>query len=130
MDHGAQHGTTKSKRFFPEVSYLTNYHQSGETGLVRIKANENRYGKNKDGTFGKKNQGLCLFLLRLTNTSPRLLLCSGHYLIFQANYKTSANMDCSPSFSHIESPWIEQSLPHCILQFNFTSEHIRVTSHP
>merc|ERR1712062_99276 len=74
--------------------------KSGETGLVRIQANERRYGKNKDGTFGKKNKG--------------------HYLIFQANYKTSANMDCSPSFSHIESPWIEQSLPHCTLQFNFT----------
>ena len=48
---------------------------------------------------------------------------AGHYLIFQANYKNSANMDCSPSFSHIESPWIEQSLPECVLQFNFTSKN-------
>ena len=48
-------------------------------------------------------------------------ILSGHYLMFQANYKNAANTDCSHSFSHIESPWIEQSLPECILQFNFTS---------
>ena len=31
--------------------------QSGETGLVRIKASEDNYGKNKDGTYRKKNKG-------------------------------------------------------------------------
>ena len=39
----------------------TELRKSGESGLVRIKANENRYGKNKDGTFGKKNKGLVRF---------------------------------------------------------------------
>jgi len=77
----------------------------GEDGLSRIEAHENNYGKNKDGTIRRRNRG--------------------HYLIFQANYKNAANSDCSPSFSHIESPWIEQSLPSCILQFNFTT-----TVHP
>ena len=79
-----------------------NQRKSGETGLVRTWASENNYGRNKDGTYRKKNKG--------------------HYLIFQANYRESANMDCSPSYSHIESPWIEQSLPECVLQFNFTGE--------
>ena len=79
-----------------------NQRKSGETGLVRTRASENNYGRNKDGTYRKKNKG--------------------HYLIFQANYRESANMDCSPSYSHIESPWIEQSLPECVLQFNFTGE--------
>ena len=79
-----------------------NQRKSGETGLVRTWASENNYGRNKDGTYRKKNKG--------------------HYLIFQANYRESANMDCSPSYSHIESPWIEQSLPECILQFNFTGK--------
>ena len=37
--------------------------KSGETGLVRIKANENRYGKNKDGTFRKKNKGCHVFVV-------------------------------------------------------------------
>ena len=40
----------------------TELRKSGESGLVRIKANENRYGKNKDGTFGKKNKGLVVFV--------------------------------------------------------------------
>ena len=31
--------------------------QSGETGLVRTMASENKYGKNKDGTYRKKNKG-------------------------------------------------------------------------
>ena len=40
----------------------------------------------------------------------------------QANYKDSANTKCSPSFSHIESPWIEQSNTECELHFNFFSK--------
>ena len=48
------------------------------------------------------------------------ILVAGHYLIFQANYQNSKASDCSPSYSHIESPWIEQSLPECVLQFNLT----------
>ena len=39
--------------------------QSGETGLVRIKASEDNYGKNKDGTYRKKNKGDRFFFLTL-----------------------------------------------------------------
>ena len=42
--------------------------------------------------------------------------------LLQANYKDSANTKCSPSFSHIESPWIEQSNTECELHFNFFSK--------
>ena len=76
---------------------------------------------------GRKTKVVSVFVV-INKHLLCLLLFSGHYLIFQANYKSSANMDCSPSFSHIESPWIEQSLPHCTLQFNFTSENKRVTT--
>ena len=31
--------------------------KSGETGLVRARASENTYGRNKDGTYRKKNKG-------------------------------------------------------------------------
>merc|ERR1719447_965655 len=81
--------------------------QFGEDGLARLLANRKYYGKtkdqwrrkSKDGTLGEKNKG--------------------HYLIFQANYIDSANTECSPSFSHIESPWIEQSNTECELKFDF-----------
>jgi len=79
----------------------------GEDGLAILVANRRHYQKSKeewrwkskDGTIGEKNKG--------------------HYLIFQANYIDSANTGCSPSFSHIESPWIEQSDTECELKFDF-----------
>ena len=40
----------------------------------------------------------------------------------QANYIDSANTECSPSFSHIESPWIDQSNTECELKFDFFSK--------
>ena len=44
-------------------------------------------------------------------------------LHFQANYISSESTSCSPSFSHIESPWIYQSQTDCELQFNVACEY-------
>ena len=64
--------------------------QSGETGLVRTMASENKYGKNKDGTYRKKNKGKNLFVFftlifnSTTSKKQTELSCQNRWEIFIA----------------------------------------------